>query len=91
MAKTSELNDWRQQRIDEGELDKTLAVAKEIRDDPNTPAKERVAAIVAISRLLGITGTARVGTTKAGGHVTNKTSKFTPDQLKEIERRLNSD
>lgn len=90
MSKPNELAEWRASKFDE--LERTLQVAIQIRDDPETPAKERVAAIVAISRLLGITGTARAGLTKAGGQTTNKaTKKFTPEQLEEIERRLEQD
>jgi hypothetical protein len=46
------LADWREANW--AELDRNLAVAREIRDDPKTPAKLKMEAVREINRLFGI-------------------------------------
>lgn len=57
MPKSKELSEFRQQHF--GELERTITVLKEIRDDPEASHKDRIEASKSIGRMLSAMSPAR--------------------------------
>jgi len=67
------------------ELEKNLKVAIGIRDDPETPEKEKINAIKEINWILGVRKPEKVATKDKKG---KEKSPFTPKEEKEIQERV---
>ena len=84
-VKHTELVAWRQHHF--AELESTLKVLKEIRDDPEASHKDRIEASKSIGRLLSAMSPSKAGTEKPKKQQEHKP---TSEEWDEIEKRLAS-
>ena len=85
-VKHTELVAWRQHHF--AELESTLKVLKEIRDDPEASHKDRIEASKSIGRLLSAMSPSKAGAGKPPGKDKANKQDFTDEELDEIRSRL---
>lgn len=87
MAKSKELADFRAKHFEE--LERTIDVFRQIRDDPKASHKDRIEAGKSIGRMLSAMSPAKAGETKQASQPASQ-AKPTDEEWAEIERRLSA-